>query len=82
MCVKPFITQDSYSREIGLIPINEEDNGKYINRKILSKEVFSLEDDRVKSLEIQFRDQNDNVLRLSDGLPSMVKLHAKETTMD
>ena len=80
--VKPFITQDGYSREIGLIPINEEDNGKYINRKILSKEVFSLEDDRVKSLEIQFRDQNDNVLRLSDGLPSMVKLHAKEATMD
>ena len=36
----------------------------------------------MKSLEIQFRDQNDNVLRLSDGLPSMVKLHAKETTMD
>ena len=80
--VKPFITLDGYSREIGLIPINEEDNGKYINRKILSKEVFSLEDDRVKSLEIQFRDQNDNVLRLSDGLPFMVKLHAKEATMD
>ena len=65
-----------------MILINEEDYGKYINRKILSKEVFSLEDDRVKSLEIQFRDQNDNVLRLSDGLPSMVKLHAKGATMD
>ena len=80
--IRPFITQEGYSREIGLIVINDEDSGKYINRSFLSKEAFELEDDVIKSLDIQFKDEHDNNLRLSDGLPSTVVLHAKEATMD
>ena len=31
------------------------------------KETFLLEDDVIQSLEMEFRDQNDNILRLSDS---------------
>ena len=80
--VKPFITKEGYSREIALIPINEEDCGKYINRNFVNKETFILEDDVVNNIQIQLTDENDNALRLSDGLPSLIKLHAKEVTMN
>ena len=76
------MTKEGYSREIGFIPINKEDCGNNINKNFVTKETFILEDDVIQNLEIQFKDENGDVLRLSDGLPSLIKLHAKEVTMD
>ena len=47
-----------------------------MNKTFVNKETFILEDDVVNNIQIQLTDENDNALRLSDGLPSLIKLHA------
>lgn len=79
--VRPSITQEAYSQEIAYIHIDKENVGQYIHRKFHTKDSFVLEDEQITNLEIQLLDENQNDLRLSNGLPTVVKLHAKEANM-
>ena len=80
--VKPIYENNGYSKRIGTVILNNDDVNTYKYKEFKSFEVFELENKTVKYLDILLEDECGQKLRLSKGLPTLLKLHFIEKDMN
>ena len=80
--IQPLLTQEGYSNEIAVFPLNKTDNNQYFHKTFTAKEYFPLDFTGKKHFEIKLINENNNRIKLSHGLPSIVKVHASSSTMN
>ena len=74
--IKPILTQEGYSNQIAIFSLNTSDSGKYFHQSFTSPTHFPFDFICQRYLEIELVDENNERLHLTEGLPSIVKLHA------
>ena len=79
--ISPYITQDSYSKIIGVVDIDSKDRNKIMTHTFKGNEVFQLEHTENSHFEIKLLDEYNRRIQIGLSLPTIVELNATPSKM-
>ena len=79
--ISPYITQDSYSKVIGVVDIDPKNRNKIMTHTFKGNEVFQLEHTENSHFEIKLLDEYNRRIQIGQSIPTIVELNATQSKM-